>query len=217
MKQAEDQTTIDAFAAPTVASHYQALAPCTLNRVSGKRWLGSETPDDVRSKQRTPKWLFNVLNKRYGGPDGFNLDAAADAENSHCIAHYNEEQNSLLQEWASYEYVFCNPPFDDLNPWVEKAIAECKLGKNVTVAMILPHDVSVAWAHRAIINSAEIIHVISDGKASGRVAFIDPISKKPRKKNNKGTMICIFKSKKKMCKTLYLSRTALEVEGGGEY
>ena len=49
--------------------------------------------------------------------------------------------DGLERAWADPTY--CNPPYSNPKPWVEKAIAEAKQGKRVV--MLLRHDSSTEW------------------------------------------------------------------------
>lgn len=49
--------------------------------------------------------------------------------------------DGLNRKWRSPAY--CNPPYSDPLPWVEKAIAEASKGKRVV--MLLRHDSSAGW------------------------------------------------------------------------
>lgn len=188
MKDEADNITIDAFTAPAVQSHYQALRPYTGNIVSGNRWAGSKTPDAIRQQWATPDWMFNYLNKRYGE---FTVDAAASENNKKCERFFSEKDDALKQEISRGEKVFLNPPFGDIEPWILWVIDQVKRNK-CSFTVVLPHDISTRWARMAVINSSEIIHVISDGVHSGRVSFLHPVTGVPMGGNNKGTMICHF-------------------------
>ena len=210
MKQEDDKSTNDAW---EDAQEYGGVTKETIDeaRVSGRRHAGSKTPDAVRPKWATPKWLVAWLEKRYTAKGVFDLDAAAEAVNAKAANYYTEQTNGLASPWDAFgEDVFCNPPYDEIMPWVEWAVSECKRVKNLTVCMVLPNDISTAWFRHACINAAEIVNLISDGKKSGRVAFVDPVTGKEGRSNNKGTTVFVFKSKKKCSRTLYLSRAEME-------
>ena len=49
--------------------------------------------------------------------------------------------DGLTRAWNDPTY--CNPPYSNPKPWVEKAIAEAQQGKRV--AMLLRHDSSTEW------------------------------------------------------------------------
>ena len=71
----------------------------------------------------TPIELFNQLNKEFG----FTVDVAADITNAKLPKFFSKKENGLLQSWAG-ENVFCNPPYSNLYPWLQKAAEEQKNG-----------------------------------------------------------------------------------------
>lgn len=74
---------------------------------------------DKVDDRRTPRSLFDPLNEEFE----FTLDVAASAENALTDRYYDLEVNGLAQSWGG-ERVWCNPPYSDLRPWVEKAQRE---------------------------------------------------------------------------------------------
>lgn len=86
----------------------------------------------------TPQWLFEYAKDRFGN---FDLDVCAAHESFKCKPYYTEEDNSLVQPWRALNW--CNPPYSNITPWVEKAALETNLG-NSTV-MLLPADFSTRW------------------------------------------------------------------------
>lgn len=212
MKQKEDNFTIDMISPGMIASHYLPVISSSQDPViSGRRWVGTTTADEHRDLWSTPDWLFKYLDGRFGP---FTIDAAATAANAKCETFYTEEMDAFVQVPDKGAAIFLNPPFSDPGPWIALVRDWVKLHK-VSVTVILPHDVSTGWARNAILNAAEIIHVIGDvkpdGKAiSGRVGFVNAATGKETKGNNKGTLICHFNPKAKCARTLYLSRAMME-------
>jgi phage N-6-adenine-methyltransferase len=68
---------------------------------------------------------------RFGG---FTVDAAAAAHNAKCERYWDEAANGLEQSWAG-ERVWCNPPYSNIRPWIERAWAESRAA---LVVMLLP-------------------------------------------------------------------------------
>jgi len=110
--------------------------------------------DDSVDDRETPAKVYDPLHVEFG----FTLDVAAARHNAKCPRYYAKAAytpleasqgqlfptsltgdpdalgfDGLVQPWARDEVVWCNPPFSDLRPWLEKAHgAEC------TVVMLLP-------------------------------------------------------------------------------
>ena len=50
----------------------------------------------------------------------FTIDPAASHENARLVRYWTAVDDALSQSWAG-ESVWCNPPYSDLRPWLEKA------------------------------------------------------------------------------------------------
>ncbi len=139
----------------------------------------SFTPKNIRDLWQTPKEIFNTLHDEFR----FTCDVAASDTNHLCPAWYTEKDTSLLQIWGVSNW--CNPPYSNIIPWVNKAIEQHKLGK--TTVMLVPADTSVKWFKKAY-NSCNEVRFIS-----GRIAFINSDTQKPVGGNNKGSVLFIWR------------------------
>lgn len=91
-----------------------------------------ELPNDRYTTRPTLAWCKKVL-----GVDGFDLDVAACVEAHHAprwfrwdpactnakIRHSDGSESThdgIAQDWDA-QRIWCNPPYDDLSPWVSKA------------------------------------------------------------------------------------------------
>ncbi|EOV6179729.1 phage N-6-adenine-methyltransferase [Klebsiella pneumoniae] len=146
---------------------------------------GSKTPADQRDLWRTPPALFACLNAEFC----FQLDAAAAPHNALCRKFITAEQNTLETPWADYlsipGYVWLNPPYSDITPFVKKAGAES--ANQIGTVMLVPADTSVGWFKEAILTASEVRFI-----TAGRLAFINPVTGKPVSGNNKGSMLIIW-------------------------
>ncbi|HBQ9083270.1 TPA: phage N-6-adenine-methyltransferase [Klebsiella quasipneumoniae] len=146
---------------------------------------GSKTPADQRDLWRTPPALFACLNAEFC----FQLDAAAAQHNALCKKFITAEQNTLETPWDDYlsipGYVWLNPPYSDITPFVKKAAAESS--NQIGTVMLVPADTSVGWFKEAIQTASEVRFIIA-----GRLAFINPVTGKPVSGNNKGSMLIIW-------------------------
>lgn len=147
---------------------------------------GSKTPLDQRDLWRTPPALFAALDAEFC----FQLDAAAAPHNALCRRFITAEQNTLETPWADYlsipGYVWLNPPYSDITPFVKKAAAES--ANQIGAVMLVPADTSVGWFKEAIQTASEVRFI-----TAGRLAFINPVTGKPVSGNNKGSMLIIWR------------------------
>lgn len=126
----------------------------------------------------TPQYIFEQLDKIYK----FDIDLATNGRNALCANYYTQEDNALNQIWFTRS--FCNPPFS------KKAYNEVMNGNCPVCVMILPLNCM----------DTKVWHEYIEGKfhyeiLKGRIAFIDPETKQPKKGNNSGTVIVYFKKK----------------------
>ena len=140
----------------------------------------SFTPAEIKNLWQTPKPLFDKLNLEFE----FTGDVAASYDNSLSDNFYTEEDNALDQRW--FKVSWCNPPYDNIKPWVEKAIQQHSEGK--TIVMLVPADTSVQWFKNAF-NSCNEVRFIS-----GRLSFINASTQKPVSGNNKGSVLFIWRA-----------------------
>lgn len=147
---------------------------------------GSKTPLDQRDLWRTPPALFASLDAEFC----FQLDAAAAPHNALCRKFITAEQNTLETPWADYlsipGYVWLNPPYSDITPFVKKAAAES--ANQIGTVMLVPADTSVGWFKEAIQTASEVRFI-----TAGRLAFINPVTGKPVSGNNKGSILIIWR------------------------
>ncbi|HDT2130029.1 TPA: phage N-6-adenine-methyltransferase [Enterobacter roggenkampii] len=147
---------------------------------------GSKTPIDQRDLWRTPPAIFASLDAEFC----FQVDAAAAPHNALCRKFITAEQNTLETPWADYlsipGYVWLNPPYSDITPFVKKAAAES--ANQIGSVMLVPADTSVGWFKEAIQTASEVRFI-----TAGRLAFINPVTGKPVSGNNKGSMLIIWR------------------------
>jgi len=141
----------------------------------------SNTPVMIRDLWQTPKKLIDSLKREFR----FTLDVAASIENKICGSWIDESQNALITKWADAGVNWCNPPYSDITPWVNKAIEQHQLGK--TIVMLVPSDTSVKWFKLAYESCTEVRFI------SGRISFINSETQKPVNGNNKGSVLFIWR------------------------
>lgn len=109
--------------------------------------------------RETPPELFDPINERFG----FTLDVAALPQNAKCVRYFTPLEDGLRQSWAG-ERVWCNPPYSDVRPWVEKAWTEFDAAQ--LIVMLLPANrTEQPWWH-------EFVEPYRDNGSGLRVEFI---------------------------------------------
>lgn len=175
----------NSMAVPVMRWIGERIAAALPVKKSAGDYGGSKTPADQRDLWRTPPALFACLNAAFC----FQLDAAAAAHNALCRKFITAEQNTLETPWADYlsipGYVWLNPPYSDITPFVKKASAES--ANQIGTVMLVPADTSVGWFKEAIQTASEVRFI-----TAGRLAFINPVTGKPVSGNNKGSMLIIW-------------------------
>ncbi|HEL7799640.1 TPA: phage N-6-adenine-methyltransferase [Klebsiella pneumoniae] len=175
----------NSMAVPVMRWIGERIAAALPVKKSAGDYGGSKTPADQRDLWRTPPALFACLNAEFC----FQLDAAAAAHNALCRKFITAEQNTLEMPWADYlsipGYVWLNPPYSDITPFVKKAAAES--ANQIGTVMLVPADTSVGWFKEAIQTASEVRFI-----TAGRLAFINPVTGKPVSGNNKGSMLIIW-------------------------
>jgi phage N-6-adenine-methyltransferase len=152
----------------------------------------SNTPAEIKDAWQTPDALYQSLNNEFN----FDCDVAASDENGLCENIIDESMDALTQDqWGVSNW--CNPPYSNIKPWVEKAINEHSSGS--TIVMLVPADTSVKWFKLAFESCNEVRFI------SGRISFINAETQKPVNGNNKGSVLFIWRAhspKQSHCVTL---------------
>ncbi len=175
----------NSMAVPVMRWIGERIAAALPAKKSAGDYGGSKTPVEQRNLWQTPTPLFVALDAEFC----LKLDATASADNTLCNRYITEEQNTLETPWADYlsipGYVWLNPPYSDITPFVKKAAAES--ANQIGTVMLVPADTSVGWFREAIETASEVRFIVG-----GRLAFINPASGKPVSCNNKGSMLIIW-------------------------
>ena len=141
----------------------------------------SFTPKDIKDAWQTPQVLFNNLRKEFK----FDCDVAASYDNALCNTYIGENDDALDVNTLWGNANFCNPPYSNISPWVDKAIKEHSHHK--ATVMLVPSDTSVKWFKKAYESCNEVRFI------SGRISFINADTQKPVNGNNKGSVLFIWR------------------------
>lgn len=144
----------------------------------------SNTKKQDKDLWATPLWLFQFA-ERYFSAFKFDLDVCALPHNTKVPDNFiTPEQNTLVTAWNG-NYCWCNPPYSNPLPFVEKAIEESHKGKRIV--MLLNVDNSTKWFELCARFATKIVFL-----TGGRVAFIHNETGEETKGNNKGQMLVFF-------------------------
>lgn len=117
------------------------------------RWLWVSRVRSVhftstRQDWRTPPDLYAALDAEFS----FVLDAAASPDNALAERYYTEADDGLSRSWTTA--TFCNPPYNVVGRWIEKAAAEQRRG--VTSVLLIPARTDTRAWHRYIFGRAGV-------------------------------------------------------------
>lgn len=101
------------------------------------------------------------------------------------LARLSDALGETHPEARTGHYVWMNPPYSNIGPFVETAIKW--QAKGLGCVMLVMMDQSVGWFKRAVEHCQEVHLVIG-----GRLSFVDPVTEKPANGNNKGSMFLVF-------------------------
>lgn len=121
----------------------------------GAGFSNSKTPPHLRGKWRTPVKLYASQDKEFQ----FTGDVAAEPHTALHSRYITKEENALVRFWDDFGgIVWCNPPYDDIMPWVHVAAHCCDRGTGCV--MLVPASTSVDWWAEALTTVSEIRFVI---------------------------------------------------------
>ena len=116
----------------------------------------------------TPQELFDELDREFH----FNLDPCATEENHKCEKYFTKEDDGRKKSWGG-AVVFCNPPYSEIDKWVQKAWYESRQD-NTVVVLLIPARTDTRYFHNYILNRAEVRFVkgrITFGEAKNHAPF----------------------------------------------
>lgn len=125
---------------------------------------GYGATDEVDDRGTTPE-LFAELHTRFA----FTIDVAAAAHNAKLPRYYDIASNGLAQPWYG-ERVFCNPPYSNIRPWVEKAWCS---GAELIVMLLPANRTEQGW-WQDLIEQERRQGVIDVEFLPGRIRFLRP-------------------------------------------
>ena len=147
-----------------------------------QRWVdpNKEVLPPSCNEFQTPLDMFEALNKEFN----FEYDLACResnkrVENGLCYP----KVDSLKVDWhkLSKGWLWLNPPYSPLKPWVEKVQKEFLLGAKIV--MLIPPILNTRYFAKVMPSELRMI--------VGRVAFVNPDGR-PMKGNSHDSCLCIY-------------------------
>ncbi len=121
----------------------------------------------------TPWWFVERLEGELG--QRFDLDVACESGTAKAGLFYTKEHDGLDRKNPWFGYVWLNPPYNNIGPWMARALEEARKG-TATTFLLLPSRTGTPWyreyllAHRreGICDAAVLeyrIHFVGGGSS----------------------------------------------------
>lgn len=173
----------------------------------------SKTDPKHKDYWATPQWsvdgLFAFVEQEHLVPRNLErLDVCASELNAKCPYYIDEETNTLMTPWGVNQLCWMNPPYSNVQPFLQKAVEEAESG-NYTVAL-LKNDCSTKWFNYAIENATAVIFI-----TLGRIGFVSAVTGESVGGSNFSSVAFLFGPMNGVnrIKTYYVSKNQLEELG----
>lgn len=123
---------------------------------------GASVGAKATSKQDygTPSAFIAACIKRFG-PIAYDLAAHDDGRNAVAPKWLGPSDNSLSKQWAEFPgdrpLLWLNPPFADIDPWVEKCAWEASNG--VRILLLTPASIDSNWFGKHVLGNALVLGI----------------------------------------------------------
>jgi phage N-6-adenine-methyltransferase len=111
------------------------------------------TPESEQDCAQTPWWFIDSLESFTNL--NIDLDVCAAKETAKSEYFYTEKEDGLEGPWGSVNY--CNPPYSNIAPWIEKATLHAVSG--CTTLMLIPDKPEVGYTRLARKHADTVIHM----------------------------------------------------------
>lgn len=159
----------------------------------------------------TPDWAVKGLARlfwQYKILDTYeiDLDVCANEHNHKAKEYISEVQDTLKTPWGENKLCWMNPPYSNVQPFLEKAVAERANG-NTTIAL-MKNDCSTKWFRYALENASAVLFILN-----GRIGFHSAITGKPVGGNNFSSVVFVFTPVQSHLRTIFKPITAIKKYG----
>ncbi len=139
-------------------------------------------PNEEVDDRATPPWVFAGFNLRFR----FTVDAAASPHNAKLRRYFSVDNDGLSAPWTG-ERVWCNPPFSNIKPWVEKAL---RREADLVVLLLPSNRTEQAW-WQELIEPERIMGTVKVEFLQGRMRFIAARDSKVRPNQRPPFGVCL--------------------------
>lgn len=110
----------------------------------------SNTPEAEKDLGQTPFWFIHSLESFLGAK--FSLDVCCLAKTAKTPDYFSLEYDldCMAMNWTLESkpvLAWCNPPFSNVDPFIERAVNQCQ-EHGTTTAMIIPNNPEVAYRRK---------------------------------------------------------------------
>ena len=145
----------------------------------------------------TPQWLFDALHEEFN----FTYDLACNDKNRKTTRGFTEDQDSLSKDWSKLNgWLWLNPPYSPLKPWIEKAQSENEKGAKIVV--LCPPIITTRYFKQHL--PSEIRFIV------GRVPFL--LNGVEMKSNTNDSCLLIYDTKIRQPRITYVDRDSFKVD-----
>ena len=124
-----------------------------------------------RPDREPPNVLFREIERRYAHGGRCTVDVCAAAHNAKCERFITEEQDCLKTPWgevASGDVAWLQPPFDDIGPFVARAVEQLDQQRIDQCVAFIPARSDRRWWNEVVVQRGRIVPVW------GRATFVPP-------------------------------------------
>lgn len=125
--------------------------------------MPAQKPGRSRQDYQTPGEFLDAVRRRLG-ISAFAVDLAASRENTVAEKFYTQEESGLSNSWIHDGWNWLNPPFEKIEPWVQRAYYTSRTGART--AVLIPAGVGSNWWRRWVHGKAFVLLL------NGRITFV---------------------------------------------
>lgn len=137
--------------------------------------MPQQKPGKSNQSVQTPWELMQAIHELIG--DTFAVDLAADETNTQAPSYIGEAEDSLTVAWHKLSpgrWLWLNPPYKKIDPWVEKAMLTAVNVPSFKVAVLVPASVGSNWWRTHVHSWAQVYFL------TPRVTFVGHTSPYPK-------------------------------------